>query len=67
MKGLSVPRNEMNTESDFICTYCDSPDNILSSKVNKSLELLCTACGRHGKATQDDGVISTGPFFSQKE
>lgn len=64
MKGLSVSKDELTDESDFECTYCNSPDGVLSCRVNDSLELFCEGCGRNGEATHSENGISAGPFFN---
>lgn len=63
-KGLPIAKSEMTDETDFTCTYCESPQDVQSGRCDAGLALFCSGCGRHGKAEATDGTISTGPFFT---
>jgi hypothetical protein len=63
MNGLSVSKDEMSSDVDYECTYCDSNENVLSCRVDDRLEVVCTGCGRYGEVEYIDDEISTGPFF----
>lgn len=62
-KTPSSPKEAFTDENEFLCSYCESPENVESNRVDSRLELKCTGCGRYGDATLSDGSVKPGKFF----
>lgn len=65
-KSLTLPKESFTNEPDFECEYCNSTEPVESGRTGDTLELKCTGCGRHGKATSHDGTIQTDNFFTHR-